>query len=105
MLRHAPPLPPQISHWYENDIGVEPRQLPGLAVSVLPTCMSPLIVGREALEGAEADVAVAAETATRPATAATNGTRRIHFIIDLLEKLVHEGSPRASRSKRRFTPP
>src|SRR5438105_3444949 len=70
-------------HWYWKVIGDEPRQVPGLAVTVLPAAAWPLIVGAEALEGAAADLAVtadAAEAATRPATTASTGTRRNRFM-------------------------
>jgi hypothetical protein len=67
-------------------IGADPRHVPGLAVNVLPTAASPLIVGADALEGAAVDVLVtadAAEAATRTATAARTGTRKNRFILNL----------------------
>src|SRR5262249_29511747 len=51
MLPQASPLEPQMSHWYWNVNGADPFQVPGLAVSVLPTSASPLIVGNDELSG------------------------------------------------------
>src|SRR5579862_8089406 len=77
------PPPPQTSHWYWKLIGVEPFHVPGFAVSVLPTVVLPLIVGFELLDGAASAFAVTAdavEATTSPATAATSGARRYHFM-------------------------
>src|ERR671911_2556957 len=41
----------QRCHWNENEVGF-PLQVPSLAVSVSPTCGSPVIVGRAVLFGA-----------------------------------------------------
>src|SRR5438067_7698938 len=85
MSWQEPPPPPQIRHWYWKVIGAEPRDVPGFAVTVLPTATSPLIVGAEALEGAAEDVLVtadAAEAATRTATAANTGARRKRFMVE-----------------------
>jgi hypothetical protein len=85
MSWQEPPFAPQIRHWYWNVIGAEPRHVPAFAVNVLPTAAAPLIVGRDALEGAAVDVLVtadAAEAATRTATAARTGTRRNRFMIE-----------------------
>src|SRR5437763_10107905 len=46
------PLASQICHWYWKVIGVDPFQVPGLAVAVLPTVAAPLIVGGELFDGA-----------------------------------------------------
>jgi hypothetical protein len=91
MSWHEPPFGPQTRHWYWKLIGAEPRQVPGLAVTVLPTAVAPLIVGLEALDGAAFDVLVtadAAEAATRTATAARTGTCRNRFIVENLRDRV-----------------
>src|SRR5262249_60768764 len=80
MLLHASPLAPQISHWYWKLNGLEPFQVPGLAVSLLPTTGLPVIVGAVSFVGAAAprEVApIATPTTTREArTAKATGARR-----------------------------
>ena len=57
MSWQAPPPPaPQMRHWYWKLSGAEPRQVPGLAVTVLPAAAWPVVVGRDALDGAAADL-------------------------------------------------
>src|SRR5437868_15180656 len=83
MAWQAEPSAPQICHWYWNVIGLEPLQVPGFAVAVVPTVAAPLIVGGELFDGATAErdvTAPAALTTTRPATAAIATTRRREFI-------------------------
>jgi hypothetical protein len=54
----------QVNHWYVNVID-EPVQVPGLAVSVEPTVVVPLIVGGDVFGGPDCGVtaAVALEVA------------------------------------------
>ena len=47
------PLVVQRSHWYAKVIGVEPDQVPSLAVSVLPTRAGPEIEGKSVLAGGD----------------------------------------------------
>jgi hypothetical protein len=96
MSWQAAPPASQIRHWYWNPIGDEPPQVPGFAVTVLPTAVSPPIVGRELFEGATAVrvvTAAAVPAITRHARAAAASTRRCrrvenrtdpesHFIVD-----------------------
>src|SRR5262249_52470385 len=80
MLLQASPFAPQISHWYWKLNGLEPFQVPGLAVSLLPTTGLPVIVGAVSFVGATApcDVApIATPTTTREARPArATGARR-----------------------------
>src|SRR5690348_13716264 len=106
MSWHAPPFAPQIRHWYWKLIGAVPRHVPGLAVTVLPTAAWPLIVGRDALDGAATDLVVtadAAEAAPRAATSASTGSRRNRFIVEppCVESV--RGSPGDLQPKRRLT--
>src|SRR5262245_6635445 len=80
MLLQASPLAPQINHWYWKLIGLDPFQVPGSAVSLLPTAALPSIVGNVSFDGTTASRVVApiATPTTRRAarTAMTTGARR-----------------------------
>jgi hypothetical protein len=81
MLLQASPLDPQISHWYWKVIGLDPFHVPGLAVSLLPTAASPLIVGNVSFVGATAlredePSATAATTSAASDATATTGVHR-----------------------------
>ena len=54
VLAQLPPFPSQRCHWYANDIGCVPSQLPGLAVSTSPSRGVPEIEGGAVLRGATA---------------------------------------------------
>jgi hypothetical protein len=50
MFRQSAPR--HLCHWYAYEIGAEPRQIPGVAVSVSKILALPAIVGTSVLTGA-----------------------------------------------------
>jgi hypothetical protein len=68
----------QLCHWYWKVIVADPLHVPGLAVSVLPAVVVPVIVGGELLPGATVardDAATATPTAMSAPTSARTSTR------------------------------
>src|SRR5436305_14572355 len=66
IVEQPPPVPTHRSHRYEKLVGL-PVQLPGLTVSVAPSCVVPEIVGVEVFFGAVpvgCTTSVGRETAT-----------------------------------------
>ena len=52
MSRQPAPVASQRCHWYVNEVGVAPFQVPLLAVSVFPSSEEPVIDGRVVATGA-----------------------------------------------------
>src|SRR5215471_2805588 len=73
MFLQLAPFASQPCHWYWKEIGAEPFQVPGFAVSVSPTDVEPLIVGGVEFVGATLCVDLAAR-ATPVATSAATPT-------------------------------
>jgi hypothetical protein len=77
MLSQLVPFVLQRRHWYVYVIGVVPLHEPDVAVSVLPSCVEPLIVGTDWFDGADelAPLDTPATTRTVTAPAASKASR------------------------------
>jgi hypothetical protein len=74
-----PPRESQRCHWYAY-VTPTPDHVPGLAVSVCPSCAVPEIVGNDVFEGACLPGRTAAALEIETGTASTNA-RRTHVIL------------------------